>query len=542
MEPTTPWWRDGVIYQIYVRSFSDSNDDGVGDLRGVIDRLDHLEWLGVDAVWLSPITPSPNADWGYDVADFTDVDPELGDLETLDRLIADAAGRGILVLLDLVPNHTSDRHPWFADARSGRDAAHRDWYVWADPGPAGGPPNNWRSTFGGPAWTWDDGTEQYYLHNFLAEQPDLNWWNGEVHGALDDVLRFWFDRGIAGFRIDVANGLIKDRELRDNPAVTEDDPPGVRAIGVRPVYNANRPEVHDVYRRWRGIADAYEPARVLIGETWLFDLAELMRYYGTGDELDLAMNFPFVFAEFGPALREIVVASVAAMPEGAWPVWVGSNHDAGRLATRWAGGDDRKTRLALMLLLTLRGTPILYYGDEIGMPEERLAREDLLDPVGLRGWPEEPGRDPCRTPMQWTSDPAAGFTGEGVRPWLPIGDATATNVADQRSDPASVLHLVRDLIALRRDTPDLRSGAAADVGAPEGVWAWRRGADTLVALNLSDEVTETTVPAGTILIGTDRLRDGETVGESLRLGAWEGAVLAQADRAQPEAARPSRRI
>ena len=532
MEPpttSTPWWRDGVIYQIYVRSFQDSNDDGVGDLQGILDRLDHLAWLGIDAIWLSPVTPSPNADWGYDVSDFTGVDPDLGDLETLDRLIAKARDRGIRVLLDLVPNHTSDRHPWFVDARSGREAAHRDWYVWADPGPDGGPPNNWRSTFGGPAWTWDDGTEQYYLHNFLAEQPDLNWWNGEVHGALDDVLRFWFDRGIAGFRIDVANGLIKDRELRDNPAVTEDDPPRVRAIGVRPVYNANRPEVHDVYRRWRGIADAYEPARVLIGETWLFDLAELMRYYGTGDELDLAMNFPFVFAEFGPPLREVVESSVAAMPEHAWPVWVGSNHDAGRLATRWAGGDERKVRLALMLLLTLRGTPILYSGDEIGMPEVELSRDDLLDPVGIRGWPEDPGRDPCRTPMQWTGDPGAGFTGAGVRPWLPIGDATAVNVADQRSDPGSVLHLVRNLLALRRDTPDLRSGPASDLETPAGVWAWRRGASTLVALNLSDEATRTAVPAGTIAIDTDRARDGERVGDELELGPWEGAVIALRD-------------
>jgi alpha-glucosidase len=525
----TPWWRDGVIYQIYVRSFSDSNGDGVGDLQGVLDRFDHLEWLGVDAIWLSPVTPSPNADWGYDVADYTDVDPELGDLETLDRLIADAGERGIRVLMDLVPNHTSDRHPWFLDARSGREAAHRDWYVWADAGPDGGPPNNWRSTFGGPGWTWDDGTEQYYLHNFLAEQPDLNWWNGEVHRALDDVLRFWFDRGIAGFRIDVANGLVKDRDLRNNPAVTDDDPPRVRALGVRPVYNLNRPEVHDVYRRWREIADAYEPARVLIGETWLFDLAELMRYYGAGDELDLAMNFPFIFAEFGPALREVVAASIAAMPEHAWPVWIASNHDAGRLATRWADGDERKVRLALMLLLTLRGTPILYYGDEIGMPEVELSREDLLDPVGIRGWPEEPGRDPARTPMRWTGDPEAGFTGDGVRPWLPIGDPSAANAADQRNDPGSVLNLVHDLIALRRNTPDLRSGPASDVEAPAGVWAWRRGSASVVALNLSDDATETIVPPATILVGTDRRRDGERVGDALRLEPWEGAVLGLRD-------------
>jgi alpha-glucosidase len=528
MEPApaaAPWWRGGVIYQIYVRSFADSNGDGVGDLQGILDHLDHLEWLGVDAIWLSPVTPSPNADFGYDVADYIDVDPELGDLDTLDRLVGDAGRRGIRVLLDLVPNHTSDRHPWFLDARSDRNARHRDWYVWADVRPGGGPPNNWRSTFGGPAWTWDERTDQYYLHNFLPEQPDLNWWNGEVHDAFDEILRFWFDRGIAGFRIDVAHGLVKDREFRDNPPTTENDPPRVRALGQRPVYNMNRPEVHDVYRRWRRIADAYEPPRVLIGETWLFDLAELMRYYGAGDELDLAMNFPFVFAEFGPALREIVEASVAAMPEQAWPVWVASNHDAGRFPSRWAGGDERRIRLALLLLLTLRGTPILYYGDEIGMAEVALARDDLLDPVGIRGWPDEPGRDPARTPMRWSRDAGAGFTRGDARPWLPIGDAATANVADQRSDPASVLTFVHDLIALRRDTADLRSGATTEVEAPEGVWAWRPGPATVVALNLSDKPVEMSGLAGTIGIGTDRRRDGDTVSGALELEPWGGVVV-----------------
>jgi alpha-glucosidase len=518
------WWREGVLYQIYVRSFADSNDDGVGDLGGIIEHLDHLVWLGVDAIWLSPITPSPNADWGYDVSDYRDVDPALGDLATLDRLIADAGRRGIRVLLDLVPNHTSDRHPWFVDARSDRASAHRDWYVWADAGQSGGPPNNWRSTFGGPAWTWDERTEQYYFHNFLPDQPDLNWWNEDVHGAFEDILRFWFDRGIAGFRIDVAHGLVKDREFRDNPPATQDDPPRVRALGLRQVYNMNRPEVHDVYRRWRGIADAYEPAGVLIGETWQFDLAELMRYYGAGDELDLAMNFPFVFAEFGPALREIADASVAAMPEDAWPVWVGSNHDAGRFPTRWCDGDERKIRTALMLLLTLRGTPILYYGDEIGMREVALAREDLLDPVGIRGWPDEPGRDPARTPMRWTGASDVGFSGDGVRPWLPIGDE-ASNVADQRSDPRSILNLCRDLIALRRSVPDLRSGAASDVPSPDGVWAWRRGLGILVALNLADVGAELQVPSGTVALETERRRDGEAVSGRLELGPWQGAVV-----------------
>ena len=302
------WWREGVLYQIYVRSFADSDGDGTGDLQGVIDHLDHLEWLGVDGIWLSPITPSPDRDWGYDVSGYRDVHPELGDLATLDRLVADAASRGIRVILDLVPNHTSDLHPWFVDARSSRDAEHRGWYVWRDPRPDGSPPNNWRSVFGGLAWELDEPTGQYYLHNFLVEQPDLDWWNEDVRREFEEILRFWFDRGIAGFRIDVANGLIKDRALRDNPAATDDDPEDVRRRGQRPVYNLNRPEVHEIYRDWRGIADAFDPARILVGETWIFDLPEVARFYGeTGDELHLCFNFSFMFADLeADALRAIV--------------------------------------------------------------------------------------------------------------------------------------------------------------------------------------------------------------------------------------------
>jgi alpha-glucosidase len=518
------WWHGGVIYQTYVRSFADSNGDGVGDLQGIVDRLDHIEWLGVDAIWLSPITPSPNADWGYDVSDFTDVDPELGDLGVLDRLVADAARRGIRVIVDLVPNHTSDRHPWFVEARSDRGSPHRDWYVWAD-GVAGGPPNNWTSVFGGPAWTWDAASEQYYLHNFLPEQPDLNWWNTDVRREFERILRFWFDRGIAGFRIDVAHGLVKDRDLRDNPPVTDDDHPRVRQLGLRPVYNMNRPEVHDVYRRWREVADTYDPPRVLIGETWLFDLPELMAFYGAdAAELDLAMNFPFVFSTLGEEMREVVRATETALSGTAWPVWIGSNHDAGRFPTRWAGGDERKIRSALVLLLTLRGTPILYYGDEIGMPEVAVPRDALLDPVGIRGWPSDPGRDGSRTPMRWSGGAGVGFASPEVEPWLPAGDPSDPTVADQRSDPGSVLHLCRDLIALRRTTPELQTGASEDLPAPPGVWAWRRGSDLVVVLNLAEDPVEMPLEGATVLIATDRRRDGEAVSGSLRLDGWSAAV------------------
>jgi alpha-glucosidase len=520
----TPWWRAGVLYQIYPRSFADSTGNGHGDLRGVTEHLDHLSWLGVEGIWLSPINSSPDADWGYDVSDYCAVDPDFGDMDDLDRLVSEASSRGIHVILDLVPNHTSDRHPWFVDARSDRAADHRDWYVWADGKPDGSPPNNWRSSFGGPAWTRDEATGQFYLHNFLPAQPDLNWWNDDVADAFDEILRFWFDRGIAGFRIDVANGLVKDRDLRDNPATTEDDHPMVRAIGLRPVYNMNQTEVHDVFRRWRTVADSYDPARMFLGETWVWELETLIRFYGSGtDELDLALNFPFVFAELGKGTRELVEAADAALPEGAWPTWTGSNHDVGRFPSRWGDGDDRRVRVALLMLLTLRGTPLLYYGDEIGMTEVRVPKERLRDPVGRRRWPEDPGRDRGRTPMHWT--PTGGFTRPGVEPWLPMGDAANRNVADQRDDPGSVLHLCRDLVAVRRDREDLRSGAYEALDAPDDVWAWRRGAHTVVAMNHGDAPSTLPIDLATVLIGTDRQRDGERIDGALRLDPWEALVL-----------------
>ncbi len=522
------WWRSGVLYEIYPRSFADSDGDGVGDLQGVLDHLDHLSWLGVDGIWLNPTMPSPNADWGYDVSDYRSVDPSLGDLDTLDRLVAEAGARGIRVLLDLVPNHTSDRHPWFVESRSSRQSPRRDWYVWAEAREDGSAPNNWVSAFGGPAWTWDERTGQYFLHNFLAEQPDLNWWNEGVREAFDEILRFWLGRGIAGFRIDVANGIVKDDELRDNPPVTDDDHPTIRALGLRPVHNMNRPEVHEVLRRWRGVAHEQDPPGVLVGETWIPDLHAVMHFYGAGrDELDLAFNFEFVFAELGSELRAIVEETEVSLPPGAWPVWTGSNHDVGRLATRWCDGDERKVRTALLVLLTLRGTPFLYAGDEIGMPDVVVPRERLRDPVGVRGWPGEQGRDRCRTPMQWTGARGAGFTPPGVEPWLPIGDAAACNVADQRADSGSVLHLCRDLIALRRTRADLRVGAYEAIEAPDAAWAWRRGERTVVAANPSDRPAEVPLAPGEVLIGTRRERDGELVGGATRLDPWEALVVAE---------------
>jgi alpha-glucosidase len=522
------WWRDGVLYQVYPRSFADSDGDGVGDLRGVISRLDHLEWLGIDGIWLNPTMPSPNKDWGYDVADYCAVDPALGTLEDLDSLIAAAGERGIRVLLDLVPNHTSDQHAWFQDALTGRDAPHRDFYVWADPKPDGSPPNNWQSNFGGPAWTLHEPTGQYYLHNFLPEQPDLNWWSDDVRDAFDAILRFWYERGIAGFRIDVSHGIVKDRDLRDDPAATPDDHPVIRRRGVKQVFSMNRPEVHDVLRRWRSVSSAQQPERILVGETYVLDLDHLIPFYGAGeDELHLAFNFLFVHAEFtAEALRTVVEGMEERLPARAWPVYTGSNHDAGRLASRWADGDERRARAALTMLLTLRGTPFLYYGDEIGLTDVPLDPAQALDPVPHRTGRKDRNRDEFRTPMPWSGEAGAGFTRAGAEPWLPLGDFGARNVAAQREDPGSTLHLVRDLIALRRERADLRSGDYATLPAPAGAWAYRRGDGTAVALNLSAAPVTVDGPAGRVLVSTARERDGETAGRALELAPWEAVVLA----------------
>jgi alpha-glucosidase len=520
------WWRDGVLYQVYPRSFADSDGDGVGDLRGITDRLDHLAWLGIDGLWLNPTFPSPNADWGFDVADYRDVHPDLGTLADLDALIAAAGGRGIRVLLDLVPNHTSDEHAWFVEARGSRDAPHRDWYVWRDPAPDGSPPNNWQSIFGGPAWELDEESGQYYLHIFHRKQPDLDWWNDAVRDEFDDVLRFWSDRGIAGFRIDVAHGIVKDRELRDNPQAREDDVEQYRRLGQRPEFSMLRPEVHDVFRRWRALTGARDPEPILVGETWVHDVETLATFYGSGvDELHLAFNFVFLGATFDAGtLAPVVARTEALLPEHAWPVWTLGNHDLTRFPTRWGEDDERRTRLALMLLLTLRGTPILYYGDEIGMAQADVPEDRVVDPVGLLRDPGHAGRDGARTPMPWSDEPGAGFTSADTEPWLPLGDLSA-NVAGQRADPGSVLNLVRDLIALRRAGDDLRIGAYEELEAPDGAWAYRRGERATVALNLSDAPVTVAGGRGRVAVGTDRARDGEDAGDAVALAPWEGVVL-----------------
>jgi alpha-glucosidase len=520
-----PWWKSGVLYQIYPRSFADSNADGTGDIGGIIDRLDYLQWLGVDGIWLSPITVSPNADWGYDVADYCAVQPDLGTMADFDRLVAEARGRDIRVLLDIVPNHTSVEHPWFVESRASRRSARRDWYVWADPKTDGTAPNNWVSSFGGPAWTFDPMTGQSYLHNHLSEQPDLNWWNEEVRTEFDQIFKFWFDRGVAGFRIDVCNIIIKDAELRDNPPATEDDDFEAQLFGQRPVYNGNRPEVHEVLRRWRTFADSYQTPRTLIGETPVH-VAELARYYGDGtDELHLAFNFPFISAPLdAEAMRQVVEDTEALLPLGAWPAWTGSNHDMSRFASRWAGGDPRKSRLALLMLLCLRGTPVLYQGDEIGLEDSPVAHGDMRDALGVRYWPAYAGRDAMRTPIPWRDEPGGGFTEPDTRPWLPLGSTSHCNVEQQRSEPASMLSLARDLLALRKRTPDLQTGRYETLPTSDGVWAWHRGDRVVVALNMSDTDQTLRGTQGQICMGTDRGRDGESFYGDLSLRSWEGVI------------------
>jgi alpha-glucosidase len=454
-----PWWQSAVFYQVYLRSFADSNGDGVGDLRGLIEKLDYLEWLGVDCLWLSPVYPSPDRDWGYDVADYREVQPVLGSLDDVDELIAGAGGRGMKVVLDVVPNHTSDQHPWFRESRASREGRRRDWYVWHDPKPDGSPPNNWRSSFGGgPAWTLDPQTGQMYLHSFLPEQADLDWWNDDVRKEFDQIFRFWLDRGVAGFRLDVAHAIVKDRELRDRPEGSDTD-----------VF-VDLDETLAVLRRWRGVVDAFQDPRVLLGETWVMDIERLVEFYGSGDDqLHLAFNFPFAFSPLeAESLRTIVETTEAALPRGAWPAWTLSNHDIPRFPTRMCEDDPRKVRCALLALLTLRGTPVLYYGDELGLPQTDVPPDALRD-VG--------GRDGARTPMPWN--------GEWTDPWLPVGGGTS--VAAQREDADSLLSYTRELLARRRDTPDLIAGAYESLPAPPGVWAYRRGESTAVALNLSDE-------------------------------------------------------
>jgi alpha-glucosidase len=487
------WWQRGVVYQIYPLSFLDSNGDGIGDLAGIRARLDYLAWLGVDAIWISPFYPSPMADFGYDVSDHCDVDPRFGSLDELDQLIAEAHRLGLKVIFDFIPNHTSEQHPWFVESRSSRDNDKRDWYLWHDPAPDGGVPNNWLSEFGGSAWQLDPHTGQYYYHAFLKEQPDLNWRNPRVREAMHGVLRFWFARGVDGFRVDAIHHIIKDEALRDNPR-NPDYRPGMapRRQLVRR-YTADLPEVQDAIREMRALA-AYYGERVLIGEAWLpFD--RLMAYYGK--ELD-CFHLPFNFHLIGtawnaPALRAVIDEYERLLPAGAWPNWVLGNHDRSRLATRLGAA---QARVAAMLLCTLRGTPTLYYGDELGMHDVPIPPEAVQDPYEKNVPGLGLGRDPARTPMQWSGAAHAGFS--SVRPWLPLAaDYARCNVELQRGDPGSLLALYRELLALRRARPTLSLGSYSSFAAGANVLGYVRSHNAdrdIVLLNVGSRSERVTLP------------------------------------------------
>jgi alpha-glucosidase len=530
------WWQKGIVYQVYPRSFMDANGDGVGDLPGVIDRLDHLRWLGVDAVWLSPIYPSPMADFGYDVADYCDVHPLFGTLADFDRLVAEAHRRGLKVILDFVPNHTSDRHPWFVESRSSRTSPKRDWYIWRDPAPGGGPPNNWLSNFGGPAWRFDEASGQYYFHCFLKEQPDLNWRNPQVRRAMFDVLRFWLDRGVDGFRVDVIYHIVKDDQFRDNPRNPEYRPGQNPHHEFLATYISDRPEVHDIIAGMRRVIDEYD-GRMLVGEIYL-PVERLVTYYGEGGQgVHMPFNFQLITMPWNARTISGAIRHYEdSLPAYGWPNWVLGNHDNPRVASRVGRA---QARLAAMLLLTLRGTPTLYYGDEIGMTDVPIPPAAVQDPFEKNVPGMGLGRDPERTPMQWDDSPGAGFTRPGVEPWLPLArDAVEVNVARQRDDPTSFLALYRRLIALRRREPALSVGAYEPLAVPADAGeliAYRRGDGDrrlLVVLNLGDEPQTYRrlddgpgrLPAR-IALSTHLDRDGEPVARTIQLRPNEGVVV-----------------
>ncbi|WP_229668988.1 glycoside hydrolase family 13 protein [Edaphobacter acidisoli] len=495
-----PWWKHAVIYEIYPRSFQDSNGDGIGDLNGITSRLDYLHSLGITAIWLSPIYPSPQVDFGYDISDYENIDSQYGTLADFDRLVAEAKKRDIRVIMDMVMNHTSDQHKWFLESESSRDNAKRDWYVWRDPKgydtkgkPI--PPNNWISVFGGSAWQWDPKTKQFYYHEFYKQQPDLNWRNPEVEKAMFNTVKFWLDRGVAGFRLDAVPTLFEDEKLRDEPLTG-----GTNAFGdpnVSDIYTNNLPEVHDVMRRLRALVNQYPGDRVLIGETYLPSVAELDKWYGGAkhDELQLPMDMQVgMINKLDASLFRTRIAQAETRIDGNQPLFVFDNHDNPRSWDRYGDGahDAATARIIATMLFTTRSTALMYYGQEIGMVTSTPTRkEDVKDPIGIRGWPKEKGRDGERTPMQWNDTKNAGFSTADTT-WLPVAsDYTTVNVQTEQETPDSLLHWYERLIAMRRNDPTLRDGASAmlDKNNPSVLSYIRKGVNgspsIVVALNFT---------------------------------------------------------
>jgi alpha-glucosidase len=522
------WWQDGILYQIYPRSFQDSGGDGIGDLSGILSRLDYLQWLGVDAIWISPFYPSPMKDFGYDISDYCDVDPVFGALADFDRLVADAHQRGIRIVVDFVPNHTSDKHPWFMESRRSKKSPKRDWYIWRDPVQGGGIPNNWMSAFGGSAWEWDANSGQYYLHTFLKEQPDLNWRNPEVEQAMLGCMRFWLDRGADGIRLDAIQNVIKDELFRDNPLNPDylsgiDDP----FYSLSRIYSGDRPETIEVIKRMRRMVDLYGTDKALIGEIYN-KVEKVMPYYGEGRGVHFPYNFQLIKLPWdAQVFKEAISRYEDLLPLHAWPNWVLGNHDRHRIATRVG---NSQARIAAMLLLTLRGTPNMYYGDEIGMHNVAIPPEWIQDPwernvpgIGL-------GRDPERTPMQWNRCRNSGFT-TGT-PWLPIADDfMKVNVETEMRNPFSLLLLYKQLIGLRRESAALRTGSFSLLESPREVLAYNRevsGERLVIALNMSSRPHDSAVRwdgPGQILLSTHLDRAGE-VQLPVALRPDEGILLA----------------
>lgn len=523
------WWQTGVVYQIYPRSFKDTTGNGIGDLRGIIEKLDYLgDTLGVDCLWLSPFYPSPHADYGYDVADFTDVDPLFGTLDDFDELVEKLHQRGLKIIIDFVPNHSSDQHPWFVESRSSRHNPKRDWYVWKDVKPDGGPPNNWLSVFGGPAWTWDETTQQYYLHSFLKEQPDLNWRNPEVEAAMLDAMRFWLERGVDGFRIDVAHFIMKDPAFQDNPI---ENIPAHRPMGEyttqNHLYDKGHEDVHEAFRKIRALLDEYSQTspRMSVAEIHEFDLREWVTYYGENlDEIHMPFNFLLLPTPWhATAIQGVVEAMEMVLPQGAWPNYVLGNHDEERIASRYG---TAQARVAAMLLLTLRGTPTLYYGDEIGMTNGDI--QELLDPWGQNV--DGAGRDVCRTPMQWDNGPNSGFTQEGVTTWLPVSNGTS--VSAQQGQATSMLTLYQRLLAYRKKSPALQWGSYQAVDeVPEGCFVYLREAEgkrMLVILSFSDQHQNLQLDflgEGMLVLSTHLDRDEDVDLNNVNLRPHEGLLI-----------------
>ncbi len=528
MKKNDLWWQSGVVYQIYPRSFQDSTGDGVGDLQGIIQRLDYLHWLQVDAIWISPVYPSPMADFGYDVSDYVGIHPMFGTMEDFEQLLDAAHARSMKVILDFVPNHSSDQHPWFLQSRSSRDNPKRDWYLWADPAADGSEPNNWLAMFGGSAWEFDPHTQQYYYHGFLRQQPDLNWRNPELRQAMLQAMTFWLDKGVDGFRVDVIWHLIKDQKLRNNP-VNPNYRPGMATYNqLEPVYSTDQAEVHAIIQQMRALVDSYHD-RLLIGEIYL-PINRLVTYYGEKlSGVHLPFNFQLLVLPWEPlAIFAAINEYEGSIPAGAWPNWVLGNHDKSRIASRIGRS---QARVAALLLLTLRGTPTLYYGDELGLQDGIIPANAVQDPQEINMPGLGLGRDPARTPMQWEPGPAAGFS-KG-RPWLPVSeDLEHCNVQTQQADNDSFLHYVRRLLTLRRQITALSVGEFFPVHGDDKLIAYERSHGTdrlLIVLNL----TTKTAPfrseyggSGRVLLATDAATEGQAFNGHLTLAPDQGVIIA----------------